>query len=289
MSLRRSLTESINKWIFNAPSDPRDIPSRKHHTGDRSAPGKFVRRKIQKEIDKRMPRGFKRKRPQRWNPSAKRQKFRMIRRGRRNARRVTRMMRRLGYLREELKLEQQSQGARNIAYDNAHLLIPQIGIAQGDGVSDRDGRKIYNRYFYIKGDVLWDKTTTAFHQQAIRVRVIWVRNTDNAAFAVSEVYEDTAAATDVYSFRKARSTQPFNFKVLYDKLWRPKGDMTEATQRMQFKKYFKINRFTNYSGSGSAETDIANGKLCIHFLSNVPNASSPPQITYNWRLRFQDA
>lgn len=289
MSLRPSIIESINKWFINAPSDPRDYPSRKHHTGDRSAPGKYLRRQIQKSYFKKMPKGFKRKRPVRHNRQAKRQKFSFIRRSRRNARRVTRFMRRLGYLREELKLLESTTTLTNVAYDSPVQQVHPVGLAQGDTVNTRDGRKVYLKYLYMKGYVDWLDTTVNLSEQIMRVRIIWVRNTDNAAFNINEVFPDTGAAIDLYGIRNARSTQPFNFKVLYDKLWRPRGDLNETSRIMPFKKMIRINKFTNYSGSGSAETDISNGKLVLHFTSNVGNAQNPPQIFYYTRLRFQDA
>lgn len=289
MSLRPSIWESINKNLFNAPSDPRDLPSRNHHTGDRSQPGKFLRRKIQKEVDKRMPRGFKRKRPIRHNPAAKRQKFSFLRRNRRNARRVTRRLRRLGYLREELKLLQGTTGGSNVAYDAPiQEVYPPSGMTQGDGIGNRDGRKVFLKYLYLKGYIYANDSTDPIGNQKIRVRIIWVRNTDNGTFNINEVFEDSGAVGDVYALRKAKSNQPFNFRVLYDKIWSFK-ETNESSTTHNFRKYIKLNRFSNFSGTGAAETDISNGKLILHWTSNIASTGSEPQVFYNWRLRFQDA
>lgn len=289
MSLRPTLWESINKNLLNAPSDPRDLPSRKHHTGDRSQPGKYLRRKIQKKIDENMPRGFKRKRPTRFNPIAKRQKFSFIRRRRRNARAVTRRLRRLGYLREELKLYQGTQASTEVAYDNTHQLVIPTGISQGDDVTNRDGRKIYLKYVYIKGQVNWKDTSATLGAQAMRVRIIWVRDTDAATFAISDVYEDAGDSTDIFSLKKAKSTQPKNFKVMYDKVWRCPGDQSETEKNVYFKKLIRVNKFSLFSGTGATEADISNGKLVVHMTSNIGVANTGPTVAYDYRVRFQDA
>lgn len=289
MSLRPSIWESINKNLFNAPSDPRDLPSRKHHFGDRSQPGKYLRRKIQKEIKSKMPRGFKRRRPVRYNQSAKRQKFSFFRRRRRNARTVTRRLRRLGYLREELKLNQGNVGSTEVSYDVPYQKIwPTTDMTQGDALGNRDGRKVYLKYLYIKGQVTWTDTTLPLGGQKLRVRLIWVRNTDNAAFAISECFEDGGDNLDYLAFRKSKSTQPFNFKVLYDKVWTCKAT-DETSAITHFKKYIRLNKFSNFSGTGAAETDISNGKLVLHMTSNLTAAQVAPVVLYEWRLRFQDA
>lgn len=170
------------------------------------------------------------------------------------------------------------------------------GVAQGDGESQRDGRKYKMNSLHITGRLnLAANTDGANLQSSVNTRLVVVldKQTNGAQMNAEDCFVDpTAGALAPYTFRNLENSG--RFVVLYDKLYTlnvnaASGNGT-TNDTADLIKAFKINikipeRYSqvNTKGTSAAVTDITDNSIHLLAWSGVDAKVS---VAYISRLRF---
>lgn len=153
-------------------------------------------------------------------------------------------------------------------------------IAQGDGVSSRDGNSIrlkslfmrFNFYRALNSGPATPRAMTLF-------RVILVQSiyNNNALPATSDILQNTAV------FRSPiNADESTGYRVLHDKIYQ----VTSDSPSFNTKWYLKLNHHCKWSGTTSAITDATSGHLFLFYF--VDDTTNGDAFTVNTRLRFID-
>lgn len=167
-------------------------------------------------------------------------------------------------------------------------------VAQGDGESNRDGRKYRIHGIYIKGFIKIngaESATTPPPDVQCRICLVWDKQTNGAQLTATDVM-DAGQTVDVFSFRNLQHTE--RFTVLYDRIYtikRPQQTNEGAINLfaspdtltpIKIMKTFKVPIEVNTDGTTA---DIANITTNSIHMIGVATASTPT-LSYTCRLRF---
>ncbi len=167
-------------------------------------------------------------------------------------------------------------------------------VAQGDGESNRDGRRYKMKSIHVKGFLQQPGTSTKGGTAMVRMAVVLDTQTNGAEMNAEDCYLATATASQsVSAFRNLQFSG--RFKVLYDKTivmnrTAALGNGT-ANDSCEIERPFNINIDipTKYSvvdttGTTANVSTITDNSL--HLLSWCNDTTDAPNIRYESRLRF---
>lgn len=169
-------------------------------------------------------------------------------------------------------------------------------IEQGDGPSQREGRKATIQSVELRGSVTFNTGTTAAALENGCVRVLLVRDkqTNAAQLNAEDVLLDPAAASlDAWALRNLESGS--RFEILADRVLvaQPKsvgqtaaGTYASGNVIVPFHFYKKLNFVTNYSATANPPTvaQIVDHSLHVIMISSSPNIDATGR--YFARVRF---
>lgn len=168
-------------------------------------------------------------------------------------------------------------------------------VAQGDGESNRDGRRYAIKSIHLKGHVeapAVESNPAPVPDQLTRICLVWDTQTNGAQLTATDVM-DGGQTVDVLSFRNLQFTK--RFRVLYDKtIMLPVGTANTNEGSINLfanaliRRSFKFNKTfdppiqVTMSGTGA---DIANvTDNSIHMIG--VSVTTLPTLTYQCRIRF---
>ncbi len=167
-------------------------------------------------------------------------------------------------------------------------------VAQGDGESQRDGRKYKMHSIHIKGFLQQPGTSTKGGTANCRVAVVIDTQANGAAMNAEDCFKETGAGSQsVQAFRNLQFSG--RFVVLYDKTFTlnrlsslgngTANDSSEVIQNFNI----NVNIPEKHSvvvtdGTTANVTAITNN--AIHFLAWVNDVTDAPNVRYESRLRF---
>lgn len=172
---------------------------------------------------------------------------------------------------------------------------PAVGclcaMAQGDGESDRDGRKVTLKSIHIHGSI--QHKSDESKGANVRFMLVQDTQTNGSAFDPTEVLKvpPNPATHSVHAFRNLQHSS--RYKVLYDKTFvsNPQIAFNNNLSRMQSNEQrnsFRINRTLNipviYNGTTSALANITDNSF--HVLCISDHTSSEVFVQYDVRTRF---
>ncbi len=158
-------------------------------------------------------------------------------------------------------------------------------IAQGDGESNRDGRKIIIKSVHVKGLVKADAATTPT-TTGNRIRIIMYldKQANGATATVADLLEDA----DINGFRNLSNSGRFTF--WYDRsmdLNNIAGSYDGAGDQFgEMHKGFKINKSCDipvqFNSTAGAITELTSNNIGMCMIDEEGNSTAQ----YRWRVRF---
>ncbi len=168
-------------------------------------------------------------------------------------------------------------------------------VVQGDGESNRDGRKITMRSILVEGVVttaVQNTQSAADTQATIFIALVLDTQTNGATLSSEDVFTNPGAnaVTAAGPFRNLQQTK--RFKILATRRFTLKmpemsGDPTSviiAGLAQRFKIFKTLNKQVNYTGTTETVANIADNSL--HIIAYASNTNLSPLISYASRLRF---
>ncbi len=172
-------------------------------------------------------------------------------------------------------------------------------VTQGDGESQRDGRRITMKSIYVVGNVNCVTQTlqsTADSASAIFIALVLDQQTNGATLASENVYLNPGGDIILGSqlFRNLQFTK--RFRVLATRkfiLQSPSitndtgatGGVIQMGVRRNFKMFVNLgNIVVNYTGTTETVANIADNSL--HLIAWCTNTGLVPRLSYSSRLRF---
>ncbi len=160
-----------------------------------------------------------------------------------------------------------------------------VEIPQGDGESNRDGRKVIVKSIHVKGLCKAD-STSAPTETGNRIRIIMYldKQVNGATAAVTDLLEDA----DINGFRNLTNSGRFTF--LYDRSY-DLNNMAGAfdgtnDQFGELHLGFSINKTVEipvqYNSTAGAITEITSNNIGMLFIDEEGNST----VQYRWRVRF---
>ncbi len=168
------------------------------------------------------------------------------------------------------------------------------GVAQGDGESNRDGRKysIHSIHIRARVDISATESQTTPLQDAIgRICLVWDTQTNGAQLTATDVM-NASLANDELSFRNLQHTK--RFRVLWDRSWKINRSNTnegavnlfasgfQSTAIFTFNRRFKTPIPVTCSGTTAGIASISDNSLHMIGIGTDTNAL----LKYHVRLRF---
>lgn len=213
-----------------------------------------------------------------------------------------RNIRTAGFMGKELKFIDQeydaavSAGLPGSEADPATVLCLNA-TAQGDGNSDRDGRRQYTNSIWVNGNVEFTAldTTAIGSTYYVKLSLVLDTQTNGAQFAATSVYDEpTNSDIDVDAFRNLEYTHRFKVlktvivkQVVGAAVW--DGDSIhkigcKVPFRIRYK--FKKPLITTYTGTSAVVGNIADNSL--HLIATQVQAAGGSHATLRYvsRCRF---
>lgn len=177
--------------------------------------------------------------------------------------------------------------------NNGTILAGLNHIAQGNGESERTGRKVTVRSLRIKGEWHMPSTATVADQdQRIRI-VVYCDKQTNGTVATIPLIHSLAGTVNINSFRSLANVSRFN--ILYDKTFNIPINALAASNdaNVPLIRGFRFNRtglnipleFDDSAPDGSIAT-IRTNNIGVYAISN--RANEPPEVTFIARIRYSD-
>lgn len=165
-------------------------------------------------------------------------------------------------------------------------------VAQGDGESDRDGRKCTTTALHMRGYVQIDKNATGVDPLTASVRIVVVHDTQTNGGQLTEttVFKDpTGTALEPLVFRNLQYAK--RFRILMDKsisLYHPSGGGSTMPVYAPARKHFTLNKTLNmptiYKSNGAIIGNITDNSIQVLAFSGATD--SPCTLRYISRVRF---
>lgn len=168
------------------------------------------------------------------------------------------------------------------AVDTTGSIVTLNGIARGDSISERIGRKVQMRSVHIRGHM--QSTTTTGTAQMGRVLLVYDRQTNGAVPGITDVL-DAIGST---SHRNLSTTM--RFRVLMDRLY-PLPDQTGDGEHLQLpvNEYMKINLPVHFNnGDAGTVADITTGGLYLITLGDNAAGVTAGTFAVKTRVRYTD-
>lgn len=165
-------------------------------------------------------------------------------------------------------------------------------IAQGDGESQRDGRKVTVRSVHVKGYIsLPAQSGSAMRSRIVRVLLLLDTQTNGAQFNSEDVLVDpTSTALDPFTFRNLQYTN--RFRVLKDISITLNPDVISTTAngdrvaQVNMHHYFKNGLSVCFNGTTANVSTIADHSLHIMAISSGTSGGTACTLNYFSRVRF---
>jgi len=161
------------------------------------------------------------------------------------------------------------------------------GIATGTDFTDRIGRKIRMKSFYIRGVVRPIDATIG--NTLARLIIVYDMQTNGAAPAITDVLKSASPSSQLNMNNRDR------FRILIDKQYPIGATSDVATQSFagsptvhQIKKYKKLNLEVLFNGTTNAVGSIATGSIYMITIGDQV-ANNGGQFNVSTRIRFEDA
>lgn len=154
------------------------------------------------------------------------------------------------------------------------------GIATGDDIASRDGRRVTMRSVQIRAINYVDSGTGI--DQVHRVLLVQDKQTNGAALTVGDVID--SASYGVLANRNMSGRE--RFVVLMDKTF-DLSEVASEKSKISWEFYRKLSLPVIYNNTGSAVTDIASGSLYLLFLGTVAAGGQAGSCFWNCRIRFE--
>jgi hypothetical protein len=160
-------------------------------------------------------------------------------------------------------------------------------VAIGTSSNQRVGNKVWVHSIQIKIRVHPGSATPAAGCTARFVLVIDKQHNGAATVATfgGEVMDTTATAINVDQLRNLDTTH--RFRILVDKIW-IMGAQGEAESRFSYKYYKKFKKplVVQYSGTGSALTDVETNLIVAYYGGTGTGANTGPNLHVSSRCRY---
>lgn len=161
-------------------------------------------------------------------------------------------------------------------------------ITQGDGESQRDGRKASIKSIFIRGAIRRDGQSDVGAASMVRLILVHDRQTNGAQFNAEDVLDDpTNAGLDCYAQRNLQYSQ--RFRVLADKMITlpvTAGDAAAcASTEVPFTIHKTLNMNTTYSGTTAVVGSITDHSLHLIAIRGGTGGDSC-NLQYVSRVRF---
>lgn len=170
-------------------------------------------------------------------------------------------------------------------------------IAQGDGESNRNGRKAIVKQLFMHGQIKWGHVNgTSNDYGAVRIAVIQDMQTNGAALTPTDVFDTPSGVQEINAFRNLQFTS--RFKVLADMIIAPpcfegegNGETASVTGRyVPFKIYVpKLDMNVTYKedAQGSSDGSLSNVvDNSVHIIALYSGDFDAPELQYVARSRF---
>lgn len=180
---------------------------------------------------------------------------------------------------------------------------PINAIIAGNGIQNRNGRRIQMKSVRVIGQVVLTQAGTAPTSDFVRVMVVYDRQANGAIYSSADLLQsvDQAGTTGSDVFSGINMSNSKRFKVLKNEMWsfpvhNGVNVLQQSTQDTDYKPhcfdwFIPLKGLETQYNTGNAGTiaDIQTGSLYILFLSKNAIADSQYSVVYNCRLRFMDA
>ncbi len=167
-------------------------------------------------------------------------------------------------------------------------------VAQGDGETQRDGRRMEILSVHIKGFVILvaqEAAAAPINGQAIRLVLVLDKQTNGAQLNAEDVF--TTTTTDVNAWRNLQHSQ--RFRILKDVRidlmpWGGTAGGTNSFDRGETKVLFEIHKVfkkpitVNHTGTTAVVASIADNSL---HLIGVSTSATACAVSYVSRVRFR--
>lgn len=165
--------------------------------------------------------------------------------------------------------------------------------AQGDGESNRDGRKIHIKSVHIKGNVFVNTVPTATDTPGkVFVAIVQDTQTNGAQLNSEDVYTNPSASTNLATMPFRNLQYSSRFKVLATKV--VTADITTAAYNgtslvgfpthKTFEIYKNVDIPVTFSNTTAGVANVTDNSL--HVIAYCQDTTSTPYIQYNARIRF---
>ncbi len=172
-------------------------------------------------------------------------------------------------------------------------------VTQGDGESQRDGRKLTMRSIYIDGQVnvgSQSSKNTADEGTQVFIALVLDTQTNGATIVSENVFKNVGANTITAAMPMRNLKFTKRFKVLAVRHFKMQntaiandtgstGGVIIAGLTQRFKIYKRLNVEVNYSGTSETVANIVDNSL--HLIAWCSSVTLVPKISYGSRLRFQ--
>lgn len=157
------------------------------------------------------------------------------------------------------------------------------GLASGSDYNQRVGRRIEMDYLELKGDFFYASTTLAHPADMIRFLIVYDKQPNGAAPAVTDVLN--GANADAFD----NINNLGRFEILKDIVWTLPQVPASTTSPVYFPRIkwkVPIKRSTQYSGTGATIASIASGSLYLLMMGSQASGSNNTVFEGSARLFF---
>ena len=164
-------------------------------------------------------------------------------------------------------------------------------LEQGNGVSQRIGNKVVIKSIMIQGMIAAPVTVDATDTGGVRVIVVYDKQTNGAAPAITEIIGNVSTAGGYATGFNSpiKITNKNRFVVLRDHIFPMGGNIDQASH--SFKWFIKKQLETTYSSTSSPPTvaNITTGAIfLLTFIGAGQFTHSPDINDFNVRIRYED-
>ncbi len=171
-------------------------------------------------------------------------------------------------------------------------------VVQGDGESQRDGRRITMRSIFVEGTISMAETASLSSADAptvLFVALVMDTQTNGATIVSEQVFTNPGASalTAAGPFRNLQFTK--RYKVLGTRRFvmdnstmtndtGNTGGIVQSGQVKRFRFFKKLNTVVNFSGTTETVANIVDNSL--HIIAYVSGTAQSPKLHYISRLRY---
>lgn len=162
------------------------------------------------------------------------------------------------------------------------------GIAIGDSINGRIGRKVTMKSLMLRGNIAWDNGGPS-NTQTFRVLVVYDKQTNATLATAGDVFSTASGLTMQNLANRER------FLVLMDKQYTvgPVSNAATTTylaspQSFNIKKFIKLSHSVIYGTDAALIADIASGSLLIVTIGTAAAGNGDGNLNLQTRMRYTD-